>query len=132
MSGRDGAAMIADHLSTKVKSLEYVLDEGSMIIEDIFPALPKPSALIGIAEKGYLTIRFSVNVTGGHSSMPNNDQSAIYILSEAVARLKNHRPQAILRNGPGRILLENLAVNLGFMQRVLLTNIWLFAPIIEM
>lgn len=84
ISGRNGAQHIADYL--KNTQLEYVLDEGTMIIEDIFPALKKPAALIGIAEKGFLTVKFSVNITGGHSSMPNNDNSALYILSEAITR----------------------------------------------
>lgn len=132
ISGRNGAQKIANLLALKTGELEFVLDEGTMVIEDIFPALQRPSALIGIAEKGYLTVKFSVNVTGGHSSMPNNEANAIYILAEAVARLKAYRPRAILRQGPARIMLESLAVNLGFVQRILLTNIWLFAPLIEM
>ncbi len=132
ISGRDGAELIAKELSKRTKSLEFVLDEGSMVIEDVFPALGRPSACIGIAEKGYLTVRFSVNVTGGHSSMPDNENSAIFILSEAVTKLKYSRPKATLRRGPAKIMLESLAVNLGFVQRVLLTNLWLFAPFIEM
>ena len=79
-----------------------------------------------------MTVKFSVNVTGGHSSMPDNEQSAIFILSEAVARLKRYRQQAVLRSGPAKVMLESLAVNLGFVQRVLLTNLWLFAPLIEL
>jgi len=132
ISGRDGAELIAKELAKRTQSLEFVLDEGSMVIEDIFPALGRPSACIGIAEKGYLTVKFSVNVTGGHSSMPDNEQSAIFILSEAVARLKRYRQQAVLRSGPAKVMLESLAVNLGFVQRVLLTNLWLFAPLIEL
>ena len=64
--------------------------------------------------------------------MPNNEESAIFILSEAISRLKKYRPAAILRYGPAKIMLESLAVNLGFVQRVLLTNLWFFAPLIEM
>jgi carboxypeptidase PM20D1 len=58
-------------------SLEYVLDEGSMVIENIIPGLDLPTASIGIAEKGYMTIKFFVNITGGHSSQPNIDESAL-------------------------------------------------------
>lgn len=85
IAGRQGAARMAAYLGPDTQ-LEYVMDEGSMVIEDLLPDLQRPQACIGIAEKGYLSLRFSVNVTGGHSSMPDNEQSAIYILSEAITR----------------------------------------------
>lgn len=84
MSGEYGAKMIAKHLENV--SLEYVLDEGTMIIEDVFPELEKPIALVSIADKGYLTLKFSVNTTSGHSSMPDHKNSAIFILAEAVTK----------------------------------------------
>ena len=84
ISGRQGAARIAAFLGET--QLEFVMDEGSMVIEDLFAELERPSACIGVAEKGYMTVRFWVNVTGGHSSMPDNDNSAVFILSEAVSR----------------------------------------------
>lgn len=84
LSGEQGAKNIARHLGNI--TLEYVLDEGTLIIEDIFPELGKPVALISIADKGYLTIKFTVNTTGGHSSMPDNKNSAIFILAEAITK----------------------------------------------
>ena len=77
ITGLNGAQMMANHLANT--SLEYVLDEGSMIIENIVPGLVSPVAMIGVAEKGYLTIKFHVNVTGGHSSIPDLDQSALIV-----------------------------------------------------
>ena len=62
MSGYEGAFNMAKKL--KGIDLEYVLDEGLMIVENILDNFPKPAALIGVAEKGYLTIRFSVNTPG--------------------------------------------------------------------
>lgn len=82
--GEEGAGKIARHLGNT--SLEFVLDEGTVIIEDLFPDIKKPIALIGIADKGYLTLKFTVNSTGGHSSMPDSENSAIFILAEAVTR----------------------------------------------
>jgi carboxypeptidase PM20D1 len=40
---------------------------------------------ISTSEKGYMTVKLSVTVQGGHSSMPDKE-SSIGILSNAVAR----------------------------------------------
>ena len=40
---------------------------------------------IGISEKGDLTLQLSVNLTGGHSSMPDRD-SSVEVLAKAVTR----------------------------------------------
>lgn len=103
ITGLNGAGQIAEHLGNI--SLEYVLDEGTMVIDELFPGSTQPTALIskyqlnvkynacyliiiikGVAEKGYLTIKFYVNVTGGHSSMPSSENSSINILSQAITR----------------------------------------------
>ena len=62
MSGYYGAFNMAQKI--KNIELEYVLDEGLMIVENILEGFPKPAALISIAEKGYLTLRFSTNTSG--------------------------------------------------------------------
>lgn len=66
--------------------MEFVIDEGTIIIEDAFENFDRPVAMISNAEKGYLTIKFFVNATGGHSSMPSDNNSAIFILSDAVQK----------------------------------------------
>jgi carboxypeptidase PM20D1 len=84
LSGEQGARLMAKHLGDL--KLEYVLDEGTLIVEDIFPGLDRAVALIGIADKGYLTVKFSMNTTGGHSSFPDDSHSAIYALSQAIVK----------------------------------------------
>jgi carboxypeptidase PM20D1 len=51
------------------------------------PGISKPVALIGTAEKGYISLEFSVNKKGGHSSMPENE-TAIDILTKAIVKLR--------------------------------------------
>ncbi len=86
IAGYQGAKNIAKHLESQSVSLEYVVDEGSLIIEGFVRDLVNPVALIGVADKGYLTVKFYTNTTGGHSSMPNRDHSAFSVLSEAAAK----------------------------------------------
>jgi carboxypeptidase PM20D1 len=128
-SGLDGANNMAKLLANV--SLEYVLDEGSMVIEDIFPDIKEPISYISVADKGYLTIKFFVNVTGGHSSMPNADESAIFILADAISKLKNKKLPSQLGNGPEVRILEELALNFDFFKRVAMSNVWFFNPILK-
>ncbi len=47
--GMQGAGKIADYLNQT--QLEYVLDEGSMIVDDVIPQLKKPIAYISVGKK---------------------------------------------------------------------------------
>ena len=68
--GRNGAGKIAAYLEAKNIKLETVLDEGLFVSEGLFPGLVQPLALIGVAEKGYLTVDLHFKGEGGHSSVP--------------------------------------------------------------
>lgn len=128
-SGAEGAKMISNLLSNV--ALEYVLDEGTMIIEDMFQELERPIAFVGIAEKGYLTVKYFVNVTGGHSSMPNDQESAVYICADAISKLKANKIPSVLGLGPEKEMFEGLAVHFGFLKRVIFSNTWFFKPLLE-
>ena len=86
LGGPNGAAKIAELLLSRKVELDYVLDEGLIIANGILP-VSKPVALIGIAEKGFVSLELSVETEGGHSSMPPPN-TAIGILSEAVNKLE--------------------------------------------
>jgi carboxypeptidase PM20D1 len=87
--GPHGAAAIAEYLREQGIELSYVLDEGGAITKDIIPEVYKEVAFIGIAEKGYLNLKLSVQMSGGHSSIPL-DSNAIDVLSQSLARLKTN------------------------------------------
>jgi carboxypeptidase PM20D1 len=89
--------------------------------------------LIGIAEKGFLTVRLTARATPGHSSMPpvKAGDSAIGMLSAALARL-DASPLPFALDGVGRQMLDTLAPEMSGASRLVLTNLWLFAPLVEM
>lgn len=129
VGGSAGAAKIADLLRERNVELEYVLDEGLGITDGILLDLSKPAALIGIAEKGTVSIELSVEVESGHSSMPP-PQTAIGVLSAAINRLEEHQMPSRIE-GVQRKLLDYIGPEMPFGKRLVMANLWLFKPLVE-
>jgi carboxypeptidase PM20D1 len=129
VSGQRGARALAQVLASRGVVPEMILDEGLAVTEGIVPGAAKPVALIGVAEKGYLSLELTTEATGGHSSMPP-PQTAVGILAAAVDRLEAH-PFPTHLTGPVRSLAATLAPGLPFLQRLALANLWLFGPVLE-
>jgi carboxypeptidase PM20D1 len=128
VGGAAGARQIAALLKARGVELEMVLDEGGVIGERILPGISEPVALVGIAEKGFVTIELSTRVAGGHSSLPPR-QSAVGILSAAVARLETTQMGARLE-GPTRQLFDRIGPRFPTIQRAVFANLWLTAPLV--
>ena len=74
IGGKAGAARVAKHCKAIGLRFDAILDEGGIISTGSIPGLKEtPVALIGSAEKGYLSVEVTFNVAGGHSSMPNKE-----------------------------------------------------------
>ena len=67
--GAGGASEIVRTLESRGISLRSVLDEGGYIYS--FPWLNRDVAVVGLAEKGYLTLRLTANGVQGHASIPH-------------------------------------------------------------
>jgi carboxypeptidase PM20D1 len=132
IGGERGALQIARLIKERGIRLRFVLDEGMLITEGAIKGIDRPAALIGVAEKGVLTVRLVANATPGHSSMPPvvAGTSAIGMLSAALARLENDQMPLEIR-GVARETFESLAPEMGGLNRVLLSNLWLFRPLVE-
>lgn len=128
-SGFRGAQTIAAALKKRAVSLEYILDEGGVIKPEGVSGANKPVALIGISEKGYLSLELTAIGKGGHSSMPP-PQTSIGMVAEAVSKLE-HNPFPARLNGGVDQLLDYLASEVSFGQRVAFANQWLFGPFIK-
>jgi len=132
LGGERGAKEIARLLKERGVRLRYVLDEGMLITEGAIAGLDKPAALIGVAEKGVLTVRLEATATPGHSSMPPvvAGTSAIGMLSEALTRLEKAQMPLEIR-GVAQETFATLAPEMTGLNRVLLSNLWLFRPLVE-
>jgi carboxypeptidase PM20D1 len=129
VGGENGAAKIAALLHARKIDLEYVLDEGGTIIDAMFPGIAAPVALIGIAEKGYLSLELTVETPGGHASTPP-PHTAVGILSSAIHKLEGAPFPSYLR-GPTRQLLEAIGPEMPWSKRLIFANLWLFEPVVK-
>lgn len=105
------------------------LDEGFMVIEDN-PITGGTLGLIGVAEKGYLTVQLTVTAAGGHSSAPPRD-SATVRLSRAMIALDENQMPADLAKAPTSDMMEVISADLGFVPRMAMANQWLFGSMVE-
>ena len=126
--GGEGAVAIAKLLKERNIAAEFVLDEGGIITADKVPGMTKPVALLGTAEKGYLSLKLSVVAQGGHSSMPMKETS-IDILSKALYNLRNNPFEADFTE-PMLGLMESIGPEMPFVQRMAFANPWLFKKLI--
>lgn len=129
INGIEGARVIAEKLEAEGVRLEYVLDEGLVITEGITPGITAPVALIGLAEKGSVTVELVVEGLGGHSSMPPRTTPA-GILARALQRLEENPAPAHL-DGPVGTMFDVLGPEMSFPLRFVMSNRWLLAPALE-
>ncbi len=99
-----------------------VLDEGGAVVDAPLPFVPGSAAMIGVGEKGILSLRLSTRGTGGHASAPPA-LTAVRRIARAVDRLgprtfRPRTPRAISRMlaqlatktpGPARLALRALS-----------------------
>ena len=128
ISGLRGASSIAKALKERGVEAEFVLDEGMVITEGILPMMKRPVALIGTSEKGYLSVKLDVEMSGGHSSTPEKE-SALIVLNKAIYNLVNRQMKARI-SGPVNDFIRYIGPEIPFYARVLFANKWLFKGIL--
>lgn len=129
VGGRFGARVIVDTLVARGVKPALVLDEGGFMASGVIPGIAGRAAIVGIAEKGYLSLRIRAKAQGGHSSMPTG-RTAVGALSRAIAALEaNPFPYSL--DGPTRGMLNALAPYSPFPQRSALANLWITEPFVR-
>ena len=128
VGGRAGALVIAKRWEADGTRFDWVLDEGGAIGQGLVPGVAAPVALIGIAEKGYVTLSLTASAEGGHSSMPP-PHTAIGILAAAIERVEGKPLPAALRGATSQFLAA-VAPEMGFPMRVAVANRDLLEPLL--
>jgi len=128
VGGHEGAAAIAAALESRSVRFLFTLDEGNVIVSDIMPGLDRPAAIIGVAEKGYVTFELTARAPGGHSSMPPRSSAAGRLARAIVAVETSPMPGEI--EGPTRAMLESIAPHLDTATRLAIGALPLSEPLI--
>ncbi len=108
---------------------QLVLDEGFAILAK-YPLSGKPAALIGVAEKGYVSVEITAATEGGHSSRPPKNSGAIRIAKALLALEENQMP-ANLSAAPFPQMIEAVAPDLPWTLKLALANQWLLGGIVK-
>ncbi|MCD4692740.1 MAG: M20 family peptidase [Calditrichales bacterium] len=127
IGGLNGAKKIVELLKHNNVRAEFVLDEGLCITRKIVD-IEKDVALIGLSEKGYLSVELSLDYEGGHASMPQKE-TTIDILAQAIVKLRVNQPQSRICE-PVEKLMEYIGPEMSFTQKLFLSNRWLFEGVI--
>jgi carboxypeptidase PM20D1 len=126
--GAEGAAAIADLLAGRHVRCEFALDEGLLITEGIMPGVASPVALVGVAEKGSVTVRLTATANPGHSSMPPT-RTAIGALARTLVRLES-APMPAGIGGVAGEMFDTVVPEMHGINRIILSNRWLFDPLV--
>ncbi len=130
VGGPQGAKVIADLVAERYpEGFAFVLDEGGTVTRGLMPGIAGPVALVGVAEKGFLSLSLEVEAPGGHSSTPP-PHTAVGILSEAITRLEA-APFPDRLDGAALEMLRFTAPEMSGISRLALTNLWLFGPLVR-
>jgi carboxypeptidase PM20D1 len=106
----------------------FVMDEGGALGDSLVPGVGQRVALIGVSEKGYLSLRLTARGPGGHSSMPPRE-TAVSILGEAVARVQR-TPLPARLNDATLAMFNTIGPLMPYSRRVVMANLWLFEPLL--
>lgn len=126
--GGGGARVAAAFLAEKGIKALLTIDEGSAVVTDA-PVINSPAALIGIAEKGYATLKITANSVGGHSSMPPANTGVVTLAKAIIAINDNSFPLELY--GPGAKMVQVLAAQKGGAIKMAVANEWLFGSIVK-
>jgi carboxypeptidase PM20D1 len=129
-AGGRGAGAAARRLQVRQIKPAFVLDEGGIITREKIPGMKgKAVALIGTAEKGFVTVQLAVNIPGGHSSMPEKE-TAIDVLSQAIVKLRKNQFEPYFSQAT-KDFMRHLGPEMPFFQRFVFANQWLFTPVVK-
>lgn len=119
---------IAQYLKSKNITFDAIYDEGGMINKMNINEKDYGFAMIGITEKGYLTLRINVFADGGHSSMPGQ-KTAMGAAATIINRLEKNQMPASISNHTKESLMSIGGVS-GFSKKLAMANMDILKPVI--
>ena len=125
-----GAPNIVDYFQEKGITPAMVVDEGGGVVENVFPGVKEPCAMIGIAEKGLMNVRYTVHSGGGHASAPL-PKSPVTDLAKACRKVVDNPFQMHLTK-PVAEMFDTLGRHSSFLYKLIFSNLWCFKPVLNL
>ncbi len=123
-----GAKATVDALESRGIRPTLVIDEGGAVVEDAFPGVSKPIAVVGVSEKGLASLRLTVEQHGGHAATPPR-LTATVRLARAIVRL-NARPFPAKFGATNLKMMSTVGAHARGVLRFAFTNLWLTKPLV--
>ncbi|MBV8326264.1 M20/M25/M40 family metallo-hydrolase [Chryseobacterium sp.] len=129
VGGQKGAMQIADYFKKKGLKFDAVYDEGGLIMQKGNVAgIDSDVAVVGCAEKGFLSAKIKVKGLGGHSSMPPME-SAIGKAAVIMQRLEDDQMKPTI-SPLIKEFFDNIGGAMPFTSRLAIANQWLLKPLL--
>ena len=125
-----GASNIVELFHKEGIDVGLVLDEGGAVVNNVFPGVKVPAAMIGIAEKGMIDLEYRVRSRGGHASAPK-PHTPIGELSLACAVIEAKPPKMHISK-PVAEMFNVIGRHASFPVRLLFANLWCFRPLLSL
>ena len=125
IGGHQGAAVVASALHERGVKFAYMVGEGGIVLPDNPMLAGKSMALVGLAEKTYITLHLTAMGDGGHSSIPPRNNAAVR-LARAVTKIHDN-PFPVKLVKPVTDMLRVMGSEVGGLSGWLMRNQWLGA-----
>jgi carboxypeptidase PM20D1 len=125
--GDKGARIAAELLAARGVRAAFVLDEGGVSLSEA-PLTNSPISFVGVAEKGYVSLRLEVKTAGGHANAPGT-RTAVDTLASALVAIRSN-PFPARYAGVTRDMIEAMAPHAPFVTRMAIANSWALEPLL--
>ncbi len=125
-----GAPAIVSYFQQNGITPAFVLDEGGAVVENVFPGVKVPCAVIGTGEKGPMDVKLTLKSAGGHASTPP-PHTPVGKLAQAVNRIESH-PFPFTLTPPAAEMFNALGRRSTFLYRMIFANLWCFKPVLNL
>ena len=129
-TGGKGARNIAEILKERNIRFSYLIDEGGMIVDEPMKGVHGKYAMIGLAERNGVNLKFVAKSNGGHASTPGQDTPLVR-LGKMMAYFDDHQVFDVKVNDIIVEMLKRLSLSMDGALAFLYKNAALFRPILK-